>query len=161
MIFHDRDRALHFVSGMLGIPPRQFGECNGLIVGETEVIAAVIYHEYHVYNNGSTIQASIASLDPHWCTKPILRTMFEYPFLDIGVSCLRVVCRRSNKHSRRFVRRLGFMEEGVARREWDGEEDVVSYSMFPEECAWIGGELKTRIRGKGNGQIGSPRSAAA
>lgn len=161
MILHDKEAARHFVAGILGMKPEDFGECNGLIVGETEIVAAVVYHDYHIYEHGKTIQASIASISPKWATKNVLKVMFAYPFEEIGVTCLRVCCRRGNRKARQFVKRLGFKEEGVARREWDGIEDVVSYSMFPEECVWIGGQLKTRRPHGGKDRQGYTESTAA
>lgn len=145
MILHDKEAALHFVAGILQEDPKGFGKCNGLIVVLNDgIIAAVIYHDYKVFPEASTISASIASIDKRWATRKNLRTMFSYPFEEIGVACIRTVVRRSNTKARSMNKRLGFKEEGVARKGYDGIEDAVVYSMLPDECVWIGGELKTR-----------------
>lgn len=125
-----------WVAEQLDIP--SFGPSTALgVTLQGDLVAGVVFNNYHPYPTGSTIEASIAAANPQWATRAVLRDFFSYPFIQMGVSRLGVSCRKSNKHARKFVTRLGFKMEGVARRLWDGQTDAVVYSMLPEECRWL------------------------
>ena len=125
-----------WIAYQLGVP--DLGPCAG--IGVTlggELIAGVAFNNYRPYSDGVTLEASIAAISPRWATRSVLRDFFSYPFVQVGATRLGVSCRKSNKHARKFVTRLGFRMEGVARRLWDGKHDAVVYSMLPEECRWL------------------------
>ncbi len=125
-----------WVAKRLDIPT--FGPSTALgVVRQDRLIAGVVFNNYHQYPSGATIEASIAAIDPHWATRAVLRNFFSYPFLQMNVGRLGVTCRKSNKHARKFVTRLGFKLEGIARRLWDGKQDAAVYSMLAEECKWL------------------------
>lgn len=125
-----------WVAEQLEIP--SFGPCTAIgVTLKGCLVAGVVFNNYHPSPVGSTIEASIAATDAHWATRAVLRDFFSYPFVQMRVGRLGVSCRKSNKHARKFVIRLGFKMEGVARRLWDGKHDAVVYSMFPEECRWL------------------------
>lgn len=129
-----------WVAQQLGLPVGCFDPCAG--VGVTlhgQMVAGVVFNNYRPYPHGAIIDASIAATTAKWATRQVLRDFFSYPFLQMEATRLQVACRKSNKHARRFVVRLGFRMEGVARRLWDGKHDAAVYSMTPEECRWIDG----------------------
>ena len=127
-----------WVAEQLGMRLGCFDPCAGLgVTLRGQMVAGVVFNNYRRLDNGSTIDASIAATNVRWATRTVLRDFFAYPFLQMGATRLGVACRKSNKHARRFVTRLGFKMEGVARRLWDGKSDAVVYSMFPEECRWL------------------------
>ena len=126
-----------WVSHQLGQPIPE-----GVAIGverDSRLIAAVVFHNYH----GHMIEASIAATTPKWCSRRALAAFFNYPFNQAGVQRLQVVCRRKNKHARKFVERLGFKFEGIGRRAWSATEDAAIYSMLPHECRWIDGQEVT------------------
>lgn len=128
----------HWVADQLDIP--SFGPCAGIgVTLHDQIVAGVVFNNYHPYADGATLEASIAATDPRWATRGVLRDFFSYPFIQMRATRLGVSCRKSNKHARKFVARLGFRMEGCARRLWDGKHDAVVYSMTPEECRWING----------------------
>ena len=92
---------------------------------------------YHNYQDWGCIEVSLAFDSPLWCTPQTLRGLFAYPF--IGLRCVRMtaVVARRNKRSRRLVKGLGFKEEGVARRGYDGRDDAVGYGLLRGECRFI------------------------
>ena len=127
-----------WVAIQLEMPFGSFGPSAGIgVVLRGDLIAGVVFNNYRPYPNGSTIEASIAATSPNWATRSVLRDFFSYPFIQKDAMRLGVSCRKSNKHARKFVTRLGFRMEGVARRLWDGKHDAVVYSMLPEECRWL------------------------
>ena len=130
-----------WVAMKLGFPLGAFNPCTTLaVLIDGEVTAGVVYHGYYPYKDGGgRLEGGIASNDPRWCNRTVLRDIFRYPFVQLGVSRFSVTCAKSNKKARRFVQRLGFKMEGVGRRLWSADQDAVVYSMLPSECRWIGG----------------------
>lgn len=130
--------AADWVAEQLGLPIGCFDPCAA--VGVTlhgQLVAGVVFSNYRPFPEGAIIDASIAATAPRWATRSVLRDFFSYPFCQMKATRLQVACRKSNKHARQFVLRLGFRMEGVARRMWDGKHDAVVYSMMPEECRWL------------------------
>ena len=126
-----------WVAEELGMPVERFGPCSAVgIVYRGQIIAGVVYNNYHCYAEGAVIEGSIASSTPLWATRKILKDIFAYPFEQMKATRFQVVCKKSNKHGRQFVVRLGFKMEGVARRLWNGKCDAVLYSMLPSENRW-------------------------
>ena len=79
-----------YVSGRIWGRHRTFGPARALAIAESgKVVAAVIYHNWD--DESGVIELSAASDTPRWLTRRVLKTMFEYPFLDLG--CQAVVMR--------------------------------------------------------------------
>lgn len=126
-----------WVATQLDMPAARFGPCAAIgIVLRGQLIAGVVYNGYRRYEEGAVIEASIAAITPKWATRQVLSAIFAYPFQQMQVTRLQVTCRKSNKRARKFVTRLGFKMDCVARRLWDGKHDAVVYSMIPEENRW-------------------------
>lgn len=134
-----------WVERQLGLPAGHFkGAMSiGIAIGDTPV-AAVLYTNYqkHMETGLVTVEAVIASTTPKWCTRPILFSIFNYPFTHLKAQRIQLVLRRNNKVARKFCEELGFTYEGKGRRAWDGKQDAVMYSMLPDECRWIKGRRK-------------------
>ena len=107
------------------------------IMMDGEIVAAVVFNEYRIMTRGSTMQASVASINPRWATRTVLKHIFAYPFLQQKVTRLWASTSRKNKHARKFLERVGFTYEGMARRAYNGTTDAAVYSMLPDECKWI------------------------
>ena len=129
-----------WVAARIGLPAESFDPCTciGVVLGG-KLVAGVVFNNYHPYPQGAVIEASIAASTPRWCTRTVLRDCFSYPFVQLGVTRMQVTCLKSNKHGRKFVEKLGFKIEGVARRMWSGAHDAAVYSMLPQECRWTNG----------------------
>ena len=138
---HGADRfVIQWVERQLGLNQGDLEPGTALgIIREGHIIAGVVYSDFREGEHGSSIQGSIASLHPQWCNRKVLRSIFAYPFQQIRVSRFWLSTSRKNKHARKFVERLGFRFEGIARRAHDGRTDAAVYSMLPHECRWLGG----------------------
>ncbi len=92
------------------------------------LIAGIVYHRYQKFD----IEMSMASIDPRWASKKVLRVMFQYPFQQLG--CLRVTATtpKHYKHVRSFLERLNFKLEGVIRKGLGGD-DACLYGLLREE----------------------------
>lgn len=98
------------------------------------MVGGVVYHEYR----GNDIQMSTAAAGPCWLTEGILRALFVYPFITLACDRVSAFAPKGNAHTRRFLEKLGFVEEGNMRRGFVGDDCIV-YGMLKEECKWIKG----------------------
>ena len=127
------------------------------VVRNGKMLGGVVYHAY----SGFDIQASYAFDSPSWASRPVLRTLFAYPFVQLGCVRMTGIASRKNKHARDMMDRLGFKLEGVHRKAADGKVDAISYGMLKNECRWIaspGGHAK---KGPVNGQEIAKAAACA
>ena len=107
------------------------------MIRDGSLVGGVVYNNYHKLSKGSWCEISAATDDPACLTRGVLWAVFEYPFVQLGVSRLRAECSATNARCVSLLKRLGFMVEGTARRAYDGEADSLCFSMLPEECRWI------------------------
>jgi RimJ/RimL family protein N-acetyltransferase len=103
-----------------------------------ELIAGVVYNNFRWLS----IEASIASTSPAWCSRRNLAAIFSYPFRQLQCRRLGALTEVTNQPARAFLCRLGFREEGVLRQALppsaaNPEGDAVIYGMTPEECRWL------------------------
>lgn len=98
-----------------------------------KIVAGVVYHNYRP---GFNIEMSIASITPRWATKEVLRALFSYPFIQLGLPRVTGIAARDNASVRRFDERLGFVKEGIMRNA-HSDGDAVIYGMLKNECKYI------------------------
>ncbi|MGI9345511.1 MAG: GNAT family N-acetyltransferase [Gammaproteobacteria bacterium] len=106
---------------------------------ENEPLAVTVYNNFKSRPNGTVYMcdASIVSISPRWCNRSVLRQLFHYPFVILGVLRLQTICEAKNPRIRKFNQHLGFIEEGILREAWDMGGDAVVWSMLPHECKWL------------------------
>jgi len=124
-----------FVRQRLKNAPDSFGPCTAIGVIRSEKLAGgVVYFDYDP--KIPACQVAFAFDDPRWATKHVLRSVCNYPFLQLG--CLRVsaVIARKNKRSRKMVERIGFKLEGVIRKGFV-TEDAMLYGLLRPECRFL------------------------
>jgi RimJ/RimL family protein N-acetyltransferase len=95
--------------------------------------AVVLYGDYTPEN----VYMHIASADPSWCQRGVLRGCFSYPFNQLRVMRVTAIVPKKNKHARRFNERLGFVHEGTHPRSMPDGGATCSYGMVREKCKWI------------------------
>jgi hypothetical protein len=94
--------------------------------------AGVTYHNWNGYN----IDAAVAIDDGfHW-TRSRIRTIFEYPFTQLGARRMSALIEHDNTQSRRFVERLGFTLEATLAHACKAG-DLLLYRMTSTECRWL------------------------
>jgi RimJ/RimL family protein N-acetyltransferase len=98
-----------------------------------ELVAGVVYAEY----NGVNIVCHIASDgSKQWLTREYLRTIFDFPFIQLRVNRITVCIGEGNSASRRFVEHLGFEREArLTGAHPTG--DLLVYRMQKGACRWI------------------------
>jgi len=115
-----------FVERGLWENKRQFGDCVaiGFANAVEGLVAGFVYHNYEPETG--VIEVSGYSTRRDWCTKALLKVIFDYPFNQVGVRL--VVARHSehNKRVRRIWKSIGAKEYVIPDLRADGEAEVVS-----------------------------------
>ncbi len=107
--------------------------------GRSTVIAGLLFHDHCVMGDGGKIEISMASEDPRWAQKGIIRALLAYPFIQL--KCHVVICttNRTNKRTRKFLEGIGFVERGtVPNRPY--ADDTIIYALRIEkaiERGWV------------------------
>lgn len=92
---------------------------------------------YTDYLPGGSISGHISAIPgKRWLTRPFLRVMFLYPFMQLKVRRLNAFVPASNAPLRRFLKHLGFTLEHRMERMLEND-DVLIYRMYREDCRWL------------------------
>lgn len=137
--YKDDKEAVEWVSKYLsGV---EFGLCVGMGLRDqnNNLIGGIIYSNEILDIKGKTIsiEMTIATKTPRWCSRSNLNLAFAYPFIQLGVKRVQATCAISNHKVRNFLERLGFNLEGIGRELWLHGGDCALYSMLKHECKWI------------------------
>ena len=98
-----------------------------------ELAAGVVYCDWNRVN----VQCHIASDgSKKWASRQFLWTIFDYPFVQLGVNRITVCVGEGNSASRRFVEHLGFRREATLHGAHP-TGDLLVYWMKKEWCRWI------------------------
>lgn len=92
------------------------------------------------YYPGNSIDIhTFAAVSGRWLTRPFIRAVFEYPFLQLGVRRITGRTCIHNEPVNRFVKACGFTLEGVIREAWysDGS-DMLVWGLLKRECRFLG-----------------------
>lgn len=120
-----RGEIIAFVEHGLWGGARRFGEATAMgWADETGIVAGFVWHNWDV--DSKTIEVSGYSTRRDWCSKAILRELFDYPFDQLG---LRIVCARHsarNMRVRRIWTSLGAQEAILPRLRGDNEDEAVA-----------------------------------
>ena len=140
-LIYGQDQAVaNWVQARLPEVQNGFGQYSAIgIMDGLEPIAGVVYHDYRRFS----IQMSLASVSPHWCSRRTLRALLGYPFLQLMVARITVCTAKQNKKLRSLVERLGFQLEGRLRAGFDGQRDLLIYGLLRNEAdRWITNAVK-------------------
>ena len=114
---------------------RKFGpEAKAIgIVRGGHLVAGIVYDNYSEWLGN--IEMGVASSHPRWLSREVLRAAFAFPFDQLGCHRVTLMVRKKDKHTRRFVERLGFRLEGT-HKGWfarSGHGDGVSYGLLKRQ----------------------------
>jgi RimJ/RimL family protein N-acetyltransferase len=100
-----------------------------------EVLAAVVYHDYRpAYKS---IEISMAANNPRWALRSVISALLSYPFVQLQCERITLTIPKKNRRARRFVKGIGFVEEGCARKGF-GRDDAMIYGMLRREAMrWL------------------------
>lgn len=97
------------------------------------LIGGVVYHDYTL----SDIQISMATINPRWAEPGVIASCLgHYPFIQMKVRRVTCIVPLSLERVHKFLRHLGFIEEGRHRYGFD-KTTAVTFGMVREECRWL------------------------
>lgn len=116
--------------GVLIVPPYT---AIGVIDQSGTLIGGCIWNDY----NGTNVEATIYG--PGAMTRPVIRAMFHYAYVQLGCWRVSASTRRDNAEFRKVLQRLGFRFEGVSPRFYSRSKagDRLRYWMPANECRWL------------------------
>jgi RimJ/RimL family protein N-acetyltransferase len=101
-----------------------------------DIVAAAIFDTFST----SSCFISIASDgSAKWLNREFLIRVFAFPFLQCGHRRVSSIVSETNAASLRFIRHLGWTEEGRIRQGGPKGEDVILFGLLREECRWVTG----------------------
>lgn len=95
-------------------------------------VGGVIYLNYRQ----NSIEMACAG-DPGWLTRADLRSLFTYPFVQLGCYTVITTVKRSNAVARKFNEKLGFLTLGVIESGLGKSEDTIVNTMTRPQCRWL------------------------
>ena len=96
-----------------------------------------MFHEFE----GHDIQIALVSENPKWFwSKPCVAGILNFPFEELGVERITGIVSRKNKKIRRLSKMLGFREEGIMRRGYNGRTDAVILGLLKKENRFLNGQ---------------------
>jgi RimJ/RimL family protein N-acetyltransferase len=139
----DRDCIVAMIASRIKMTPEALVgampfELLASVSDDGRLMGAVLYTNYR----SGSIEMTQAGV-PGWLTLGSLRTLFGYPFLQLGCRRVGGLVHRKNRLARDINERLGFRMEGVLKDAFPNGDGIL-YGMTRSECRWI--------RDKRNGQ---------
>ena len=122
---------LEFASRLTGT--KDFGNCKTIAFKGKDWLSVVVYNAL----DESNIGISIATNSPKWCSKRVLKVIFGFPFVQLGLNRVTATINENNSKSISLVERLGFILEGKLIRYYRTNESALIYRMLNTECRWI------------------------
>ena len=125
------------------IPGYVYDGAPTLGVWKERLVAGVTYDRF----NGQHCEVAIAA-EPGaaWADRQTLRTLFAYPFLQLGAEALTVLVPSTNLPSLNLATKLGFEVEAIIRLAAHDGSDLVVLKMYRQQCRWIHGQQQGRER---------------
>ena len=129
-----------WVTKNLGFMPGDFDDAKaiGVLDKNKKTIASVLYHNYRIMKHGSSMEMTIYSTTPLFATNKTIAVFLNHPLQIPFIK--RIWCQTSinNMKSQRFLKKVGFYNEGRHLNGWNGEDDSLSF-VIPIKKAeeWI------------------------
>lgn len=123
---------IDYVSRLTGTV--NFGKCKTIAFWNDKKLMAVA-----LYNmlDESNVSLSLATTNPKWCTRKVIKVIADYPFNQLGLNRVTAVIRESNTKSISLTERIGFTKEGELRQYYKDGESAMIYGMLKDECRWL------------------------
>jgi len=111
-----------------------FGRCASIGMDlDGALIGVVVFHNYRKCD----IEMSIATENPRWIQRGVLRALFHYPFVQLGCARVTAVCSVDSNRAIKLMSGIGFKQEGAHPKARIDGATSVSYGLLKEDCRWI------------------------
>lgn len=125
---YDKDACAEFAARILKAD-KNWGEwfqCIGLERGG-RLVAVAVFNDY----TGDNVEITVAT-EGRWAFRGVIQRALRYAFSELGCKRVTAHIRPSNVRALSAARRVGFKDEGRARR-WFGNEDAIILGLLPDE----------------------------
>ena len=103
-----------------------------------EYVAVLVFDAFD-YARGSCRYSAVVD-DHKAVTRRVIRLMFKFSFVEMGMRRIEVEISADNQDSLRAAERLGFKRVGTRRAMGtDGVADLIVFDMLRDECPWLRG----------------------
>lgn len=130
LIYGQTERVAAWVAAHIDGCDRGFGDCTAIGVERDELIAGIVYHNWHP--EAGVIEVSGAAIDKRWIRRDILAGLFEYPFSF----CQMIVAHQDkDNRTRRMFKALGADEYVIPRlrgRDRDGYITTITAEQWAQ-----------------------------
>lgn len=107
------------------------------VLKDKRPIAGILWSEFREMRHGNDVRVTVAAEDPRWCLPGVLRQLFDYPFNTLKCTRITSIIREGNHRSLKVTKGLGFRQEGVARRAYNGKSNAIILGLLRDECRWL------------------------
>lgn len=112
--------------------------CSIGVSNGTEIIAAIIYHNYDPDNG--VVEMSAGSTSPRWMNRRVLAEILDFPFDKLACQCIVARHDETAAHLRRMWGEVGAVEHIIPRVRGRGKPAEV-VSVLTQE-AWLSSKFK-------------------
>lgn len=102
-------------------------------VREDGTLAGVVAYDFQT----ETTARVHVWLDSPIAARPLLRSAFEYPFVQNGVEALLAQIRSDNRRSVALAKALGFTEVYRQRDGFRRGVDLILFQLRRDDCRWL------------------------
>lgn len=85
---------------------------------------------------GGSVHAHFAGARPGWITRPMLRVLANYIFVQLDCSCVFGQVNSKDTQTRSIDERLGFREVATLPNYFP-DSDLIVYQMKRSDCRWL------------------------
>ena len=104
----------------------------GIVSGD-QIIGGVVFYEFTGWN----CQLAAALDHPRAALPETFRNLARFAFHDLRLLRATALVSKKNRAIRRFLKGVGFVEEGTHRLAFDGKDAAISYGLLASECRWF------------------------
>ncbi len=126
-----KPRYIEFISELTGT--KAFGNCKTIAFIDGSKLMVTLFNKLDERN----IEISVATSSSKMCSKRILKIVFGYPFVQLGLNRVTATINEANEKSLSLVKRLGFQLEGELKQYYDNGNTAMIYGLTKDNCRWL------------------------
>lgn len=113
-----------------------YGPCKSFgVIMDGKIAAGMVYFDFQPGFGDVSLSAAVDT--PKAITKRVLRELFTFPFITLGMRRITAFIACDNLHSVNVAKRAGFRAEGIKRNAGYNGQNVIMFGMLKEECKWL------------------------
>lgn len=128
---HDAAIAAWVAQNLPHVGDDGFGPCTAIgVMRGGEIVAGVVFSGYR--QSYQSIDVAIFATTPAWASRRMIVGILAYPFVQLACERVGATVESRNLRAQKFLKGIGFVREGVARRGF-GYDHAAIYSMLRRE----------------------------